>query len=81
MKNITAGLIQPFTQGTPEQPNATYTLITEKISQLNIDNQSLADMVESVVNESLEALSKQVKIKQWQIIMQQNDQLNESVKE
>ena len=80
-ENITMGLIQPFTQGTPEQPNATYTLIAEKISQLNIDNQSLADMVESVVNESLEALSKQVKIKQWQIIMQQNDQLNESVKE
>ena len=59
------------------QPNMTYQLISEKISNLNIENQKLEELVESVVNESLESLRKQVKIKQWQLVLEKNDQAKE----
>lgn len=73
-ENITQGLVQPFTQGNPQNPNATYQLISTKLSQLNIENQKLEELVESVVYESLESLRKQVKVKQWQIELEKNDQ-------
>lgn len=76
-ENITQGLIQPFTDGNMLQPNMTYQLISEKISNLNIENQKLEELVESVVNESLESLRKQVKIKQWQLVLEKNDQAKE----
>ena len=59
------------------QPNTTYQLISEKVSNLNIENQKLEELVESVVNESLESLRKQVKIKQWQLVLEKNDQVKE----
>lgn len=73
-ENITQGLVQPFVQGSVEKPNATYQLISTKLSQLNIDNQKLEELVESVVYESLESLRKQVKVKQWQIELEKSDQ-------
>ena len=76
-ENITQGLIEPFTSGSVLQPNTTYQLISEKVSNLNIENQKLEELVESVVNESLESLRKQVKIKQWQLVLEKNDQVKE----
>ena len=73
-ENITQGLIQPFTEGSPSNPNAMYQLISTKLSQLNIENQRLEQLVESVVYESLESLRKQVAVKQWQLEMNKNDQ-------
>lgn len=75
-ENISAGLIEPFTAGSPHRPNENYQLIVEKVSELNIDNQYLEELVESVVFESLEAIRKQVKIKQWQQTLQEYDQLD-----
>ncbi|MFN4051759.1 MAG: preprotein translocase subunit SecA [Acinetobacter junii] len=75
-ENITAGLIEPFTAGSFERPNEKYLLIAEKVSQLNIDNQYLEELVESVVYESLEAIRKQVKVKQWQQTLNEYDQLD-----
>ncbi|RBA38139.1 MULTISPECIES: preprotein translocase subunit SecA [Acinetobacter] len=75
-ENITAGLIEPFTVGSFERPNENYLLIAEKVSQLNIDNQYLEELVESVVYESLEAIRKQVKVKQWQQTLNEYDQLD-----
>ena len=75
-ENISAGLIEPFTAGSPHRPNENYQLIAEKVSALNIDNQYLEQLVESVVFESLEAIRKQVKIKQWQQTLQEYDQLD-----
>ena len=75
-ENISAGLIEPFTAGSPHRPNENYQLIAEKVSALNIDNQYLEELVESVVFESLEAIRKQVKIKQWQQTLQEYDQLD-----
>jgi hypothetical protein len=75
-ENITAGLIEPFTAGSFERPNENYLLIAEKVSQLNIDNQYLEELVESVVYESLEAIRKQVKVKQWQQTLNEYDQLD-----
>ncbi|MFK4204725.1 preprotein translocase subunit SecA [Acinetobacter junii] len=75
-ENITAGLIKPFTVGSFERPNENYLLIAEKVSQLNIDNQYLEELVESVVYESLEAIRKQVKVKQWQQTLNEYDQLD-----
>lgn len=75
-ENISAGLIEPFTAGSPHHPNENYQLIAEKVSELNIDNQYLEQLVESVVFESLEAIRKQVKIKQWQQTLQEYDQLD-----
>lgn len=75
-ENITAGLIKPFTVGSFERPNENYLLIAEKVSQLNIDNHYLEELVESVVYESLEAIRKQVKVKQWQQTLNEYDQLD-----
>ena len=76
-ENITQGLLQPLTQGSTETPNASYRFVAEKISQLNIDNHALEQLVESVVYESLESLRKQVAVKQWQLELEKNDQLKE----
>ena len=73
-ENITVGLIEPFTVGSMQQPNRNYQLISEKISEINIDNQYLEELVESVVFESLEAIRKQVKVKQWQQNLQTSDE-------
>ncbi|MDM1249341.1 preprotein translocase subunit SecA [Acinetobacter sp. R933-2] len=73
-ENITHGLIDPLTEGSHTQPNQIYTLISDKVSQLNIENKKLEELVESVVYESLESLRKQVKIKQWQIELEKYDQ-------
>lgn len=78
-ENITAGLIEPFTVGSFERPNENYLLIAEKVSQLNIDNQYLEELVESVVYESLKAIRKQVKVKQWQQTLNEYDQLDKKV--
>lgn len=76
-QNITQGLIQPFVSGSTPQPNPQFKLIAEKISQVDIENQALEQLVESVVYESLESLRRQVAIKQWQIELEQNDQLKD----
>lgn len=75
-ENISAGLIEPFTAGSPQQPNENFQLIAEKVSELNINNQYLEELVKSVVFESIEAISKQVKVKQWQEMLDENAQLN-----
>lgn len=67
-ENITQGIIHPLTSGSAEQPNFTYSVISHKISNMNINNQSLEKLVESIVYESLESIQKQVKVKQWQKI-------------
>lgn len=76
-QNITQGLIDPFVEGSTRQPNTHYQLIAEKVSQMNIENPALEQLVESVVYESLESLRKQVAVKQWQIQQEQNDLLKE----
>ena len=76
-ENISLGLIQPLTEGSPSQPNPTYTLISKKISQINIENQSLEQLVESAVYESLASLRKQVKIKKWQLELEKASQAKE----
>ena len=53
-----------------------YLFIAEKVSELNIDNHYLEELVESVVFESLAAIRKQVKVKQWQQTLQEYDQLD-----
>ncbi|WP_033855936.1 hypothetical protein [Acinetobacter sp. 25977_6] len=75
--NISAGLIEPLIEGSKEQPNATYQLISEKISNVNINNRELEQLVESVVFESLEAIRKQVKVKQWQQTLAEHDRIKE----
>lgn len=75
-ENISIGLIEPFTAGSAHSPNENYQLIAEKVSELNIDNQYLEELVESVVFESLAAIRKQVKIKQWQQTLHEYDQLD-----
>ena len=78
-ENISIGLIEPFTAGSAHNPNENYQLIAEKVSELNIDNQYLEELVESVVFESLAAIRKQVKIKQWQQTLHEYDQLDKKV--
>ena len=78
-ENISIGLIEPFTAGSAHNPNENYQLIAEKVSELNIDNHYLEELVESVVFESLAAIRKQVKIKQWQQTLHEYDQLDKKV--
>lgn len=76
-KNITHGLMQPLVTGSANNPNTQYRIIAEKLSQINIENRSLEQLVESVVYESLESLRRQVAVKQWQLKLEKNDQLKE----
>lgn len=69
-QNVVNGLLEPLTQS----PNTTYQHVAKTLSQINIDNHSLEKLVESVVYESLESVRKQVKVKQWQHILNANDQ-------
>ena len=75
-ENVSIGLIEPFTAGSAHNPNENYQLIAEKVSELNIDNHYLEELVESVVFESLAAIRKQVKIKQRQQTLHEYDQLD-----
>ncbi|MFW2058063.1 preprotein translocase subunit SecA [Acinetobacter haemolyticus] len=75
-ENISAGLIEPFTAGSPQQPNENFQLIAKKVSEINIDNQHLEELVKSVVFESIDAIQKQVQVKQWQEMLSENDQLH-----
>ncbi|EMI7749679.1 preprotein translocase subunit SecA, partial [Acinetobacter baumannii] len=52
-------------------------LISQKISHINIDNHELEQLVESVVFETLEAVRKQVKVKQWQQTLAEYDRIKE----
>ena len=76
-ENISAGLIEPLIEGSPAQPNATYQLISQKISEVNINNRQLEQLVESVVFETLESVRKQVKVKQWQQTLAEYDRIKE----
>ena len=79
-ENITHGLIDPLAYpaaSTHKNPNL-YAGIAARISQIEIEkNEKLDELVRSAVFESLEAVRKQVKVKQWQQIMQQQDQAKE----
>lgn len=76
-ENISIGLMQPLNAGTTQQPNALYRHVGEKISQINIENQKLENLVESLVNESLTAIRKQVQVKQWQLTLEQDQAAKE----
>lgn len=74
-ENITQGLIDPFTHTDYSKDNPTFAMISEKISQIQIEqNPNIDKLVESAVFETLEAIRKQVKIKQWQQILEENEQ-------
>ncbi len=74
-ENITQGLIEPFAQQNQQVQNPTYQMIAEKISQIEIEhNQHIDKLVESAIFESLEAIRKQVKVKQWQQILNEGQQ-------
>lgn len=74
-ENITQGLIEPFTYTDQAKDNPTFALISAKISQIQIeDNPHVDKLVASAVAESLEAVRQQVKVKQWQQMLQQHDQ-------
>jgi len=79
-ENITQGLIDPLAYpdtSAAHQPNL-YSDISNRISQIEIEkNEKLDELVRSAVFESLDAVRKQVKVKQWQQIMQEQDQAKE----
>ncbi|EOQ63165.1 hypothetical protein F935_02258 [Acinetobacter calcoaceticus ANC 3811] len=76
-ENISAGLIEPLIEGSPNNPNTTYQLISQKVSEININNRQLEQLVESVVFETLESVRKQVKVKQWQQTLAEHDRIKE----
>lgn len=77
-ENITLGLIEPFAYGHKNEKNLAYLEISNKISQIQFENNTHVEkLVESAVFESLESIRKQVKVKQWQQILEQHDQVKE----
>ncbi|ESK40655.1 hypothetical protein P256_01110 [Acinetobacter nectaris CIP 110549] len=68
-ENVVKGIISPLTEGDVTNPNYTYRLISNTLSEVNISNHSLEQLVESIVYESLNSIRKQVKVKQWQQIL------------
>lgn len=78
-ENITQGLIDPFTHS-GSQENPTFAMISDKISQIQIEhNPHIDKLVESAVFETLEAIQKQVKVKQWQQILEEHEQNQGSI--
>ncbi|GLG82078.1 hypothetical protein ACSO1_06000 [Acinetobacter calcoaceticus] len=76
-ENISAGLIEPLIENSSTHPNPTYQLISQKVSEININNRQLEQLVESVVFETLESVRKQVKVKQWQQTLAEYDRIKE----
>ena len=77
-ENITQGLIEPFAQSNKNKENLTYLEISNRISQIQFENNiHVEKLFESAVFESLEAIRQQVKIKQWQQMLEQHDQVKE----
>ncbi|SDB91974.1 hypothetical protein [Acinetobacter boissieri] len=75
-ENLTDQILATLITGSIEQPNMLYTEIAQKVSNININNQSLEKLVESIVYESLESIQKQVKVKQWQNILNATENKN-----
>ncbi|MBF7688540.1 ion transporter [Acinetobacter rathckeae] len=75
-ENLTDSILTTLTTGSVEQPNMLYTEIANKVSNININNQSLEKLVESIVYESLESIQKQVKVKQWQQVLKATENKN-----
>ena len=66
-ENITQGLIDPFASHAQQPHPQVYQYISQKISELPLEhNAHIEKLVESAVQETLEALRQQVKVKQWQ---------------
>ena len=77
-ENITQGLIEPFSEHQNHTSHETYAFISKRMSEIQIeDNPHIHRLVESAVFETLEAIRKQVKVKQWQQVLQQHDQNKE----
>lgn len=73
-ENITQGLIDPFAQSDFSKENPTFSMISDKISRIAVeDNPHIDKLVESAVFETLEAIKKQVKIKQWKQFSKENE--------
>lgn len=76
-ENITHGLIDPMAEpnkSSISQPNL-YEDIAQRISRVEIENNAqLDELVRSAVFESLEAIRKQVKVKQWQQALKEQQQ-------
>ena len=71
-ENITQGLIDPFASAN-HLHRLTYDDISKRVSQVVFeDNQHLDKLVESAVFESLEAIRQQVKVKEWQQILDEH---------
>lgn len=69
-QNVVYSMIEPLSA----TPNTTYQHIAQILSDIDIDQPKLENLVHSVVHESLEAMRKQVKVKQWQQILIETDQ-------
>lgn len=72
-ENIAQGLIEPFAHNKADQPLTSYRFIAEKISEIDIThNEKIEKLVASAVFESLDAISRQVKIKEWQQLLDES---------
>ena len=72
-ENIAQGLIEPFANNKADQPLTSYRFIAEKISEIDIThNEKIEKLVASAVFESLDAISRQVKIKEWQQLLDES---------
>ena len=73
-ENITQGIIDPLAQhhvATEQHANPLLNEIAKQISKVPLDSKEIDLLVESVVLESLNAVRKQVKVKQWQQLIDQ----------
>ena len=78
-ENITQGLIEPFATNQATSELSSYKYISERISKIPFEhNAHVEQLVESAVFESLDAIQQQVKIKQWQQILEESK--NETIK-
>ncbi|WP_374295269.1 preprotein translocase subunit SecA [Acinetobacter sp.] len=75
-ENITQGIIAELSavQSPNRQANPLLTEVAQEISQVQLNYQQVDDLVDSVVKDSLELIREQVKVKQWQQIIDETQQ-------
>ncbi len=75
-ENITQGIVAELSAvQSPNQPaNPLLTEVAQEVSKVQLNYQQVDDLVDSIVKDSLELIREQVKVKQWQQIIDETQQ-------
>lgn len=75
-ENITQGIVAELSavQSPNQHANPLLTEVAQEVSQVQLNYQQVDDLVDSIVKDSLELIREQVKVKEWQQIIDETQQ-------